>query len=383
MRIAYCTNVRLPSERAHGHQVARVCDALAGMGHEVVILAPYRRNPITSDFWSFHGADRRVRLTHIGYVDPIDHPLLPKIAQLPILNGQLRMTLPHAVRAGRFDLLYTRSPALLGSLLTCGHPTILELHALPQWNRQRFVRQCNRCTLVVCLTSAMRDELAAWGVDARRIVVEPDAVDLAAFTQTPHAPSPELEKVAIESGTPVIGYAGQLESMGLSKGIPELLDALELLRRKGAKFHTLIAGPQPKNDALTARLTFAAHCTYLGFLPHDRIPALLAMCSILVYPAPKSDHSFYVRDTSPLKIFEYMAAGKPIVTADLPPIRDVLDESMASFCKPGDPDDLARAIGDVLRHPDEARARAEKARKAVERYTWGKRMARILAALPQ
>ena len=56
MRIAYCTNVRLPSERAHGHQVAQVCDALAHLGHDVTIFAPYRDNEVTEDYWMYYGA---------------------------------------------------------------------------------------------------------------------------------------------------------------------------------------------------------------------------------------------------------------------------------------------------------------------------------------
>ncbi len=86
MRIAYCTNVRLPSERAHGHQVAQVCDALAALGHDVTVVAPFRRNTIHADYWSYYGADRRVNLAHLGSFDPIDHSVIPKVLQLPLLG---------------------------------------------------------------------------------------------------------------------------------------------------------------------------------------------------------------------------------------------------------------------------------------------------------
>jgi glycosyltransferase involved in cell wall biosynthesis len=374
MRITYCANVRLPNERAHGHQVARVCDALAKLGHDVTIFAPLRRNPIREDFHAFHGADRQVRIAYLGTFDPIDRAWLPKAVQLPLLNAQLRSGLRRELSPGRFDLAYTRTPALLGTLLDSGTPTVLELHTVPRHGREAFAAQCNRCALVACLTSPMREEVVALGVDEARVAVEPDAADLEAFVAAQPRPA--------DHALPIVGYAGQLESMGLSKGIPELLDALTLLNRTEKRCRGMIAGPEPKDPQLLSRLKQHPHVTYLGFLPSYDVPALLAACDVLAYPAPASDHPFYVRDTSPLKIFEYMAAGKPIVTADLPPIRDVLDESTAFFCRPGDPADLARAIDEALEHPADARVRAQRARARVrDTYTWGKRMERILARI--
>lgn len=364
MRIAYCTNVRLPSERAHGHQVARVCDTLAKLGNDVTIFAPFRKNTVKQDYWQFHKANRRVKLEHLGTFDPIDKWWIPKFLQLPILNLLFKGALVQKLQP--FDLLYTRTPALLPALLNAKKKVILELHTLPNRNRGAYVSFCNQCTLIVCLTTPMKNELESWGVTAHTIV-ESDATD-------------NIHHSTARPKEGRIGYAGQLQSMGLSKGIPELLGAFKILHAAGRSVELAIAGPQTHDQDLMRRLQ-APGIHYAGFLPHEKIAEFYSSCSVLVYPAPKSDHPFYNRDTSPLKLFEYMAAGKPIVTADLPPIRDVLDESTAFFCNPGDPADLARAIADVLDHPEEARKRAEAARKKVEHYTWEKRMQRILSAI--
>lgn len=367
IRIAYCTNVRLPSERAHGHQVARVCDALAKLGHEVTIFAPFRKNTIAQDYWEFHKADRQVRIEHLGAFDPIDHPWIPKVLQLPILNLLFKGALVQ--KLGGFDLLYTRTPAILPALLHAQKKVILELHTLPNRGRAAFISFCNRCTLIVCLTTPMKNELQGWGVTAP-MIVESDATELAHHADQHDAHQKEGR----------IGYAGQLQSMGLSKGIPELLGAFHALQAAGRNVHLVVAGPKATQPELMNNLQ-GPGIQYAGFLSHDQVPHFLAECSILVYPAPKSDHPFYNRDTSPLKLFEYMAAGRPIVTADLPPIRDVLDESTAFFCKPGDPEDLARAIAEAMDHPEEAQKRAEAAHKKVQHYTWDKRMQRILNAV--
>lgn len=369
IRIAYCTNVRLPSERAHGHQVARVCDALAKQGHEVTIFAPFRKNPIKQDYWTFHKADRKVQLKHLGTFDPIDRSWIPKILQLPILNFLLKRLL--ASRLQEFDLLYTRTSALLPTLIKTKKKIILELHTLPNRGRSAFVSSCDQCTLVVCLTTPMKRALESWGV-ATPIVVEADGIDLQMF---------DSHQGFVQERYSV-GYAGQRESMGLSKGIPELLDAFKIVHAARSSSRCVIAGPRSKNEALEASIQNGAKEGSIidaGFLHWSLIPTFLRACDILVYPAPNSDHPFYNRDTSPLKIFEYMAANRPIVTADLPPIRDVLDESTAFFCKPGDAEDLARVIAYVMDHPEDAKKRAEAAHKRVQHYTWDKRVQRILS----
>ena len=76
-----------------------------------------------------------------------------------------------------------------------------------------------------------------------------------------------------------------------------------------------------------------------------------------------------------------MAAKKPIVAADLPPLRDILSEETAYLCIPGDPQSLADAILQVFGHPEEAQKKAEKAWVKVQEHTWKKRMTRILQAL--
>lgn len=379
MRIAYCTNVRLPSERAHGHQVARVCDALVNLGHDVHIFAPYRRNPIKNDYWSFHNADRRVRLTYLKNFDPINWPL-PKFFQLLLLNAQLQWLLYKKFLLEKLDLLYTRTPALVSTLLRTNIPVVLELHSLPRRHQARFVRRCNRCALVVCLTTPMQKELVSWGLAPEKVIVEPDAVDLEKFAEAPRSVSPVVFNAPRD--THIVGYAGQLSSMGISKGISELLDALALLKERGHRVFALIAGPQASDGTLMHRLKHEEGARYCGFLPHEHIPHLLGACGILVYPAPASSHPFFQRDTSPLKIFEYMSARKPIVAADLPPLRDILNEESAFLCKPGDPASLAGAIERALKNPDEAKAKVEKAWQVVQEHTWEKRMQRIMENTP-
>ena len=383
VKIAYCTNVRLPSERAHGHQIAQVCNALADLGHQTEIFAPKRFNTIKEDFQTYYDANKTIQIQYLKGFDHVQFPFLIGPLGLWVDNFLLRRGLKKQFKNEQFDILYTRTSALLLTLLQSKIPVILELHKIPRRNQKSFIRQCNQCVIVVCLTSLMRDELVRLGVDESRVIVEGDAVDSTSFTRINDG-EVYRKKHNIQNNVPVIGYAGQLESMGLSKGVEVLVEACEILIRDQVDFHLVIAGgPDITRDELIDSLTPEAkeRIHFLGILSHQQIPSVLTACDVLVYPAPKSSNSFYQRDTSPLKLFEYMAAGKPIVCADLPPLHDIASEENVFFFAPGDAQDCAKKIAYIFTNPEEAMQKVIVASESIKDRTWNNRLDRILNAV--
>ena len=89
------------------------------------------------------------------------------------------------------------------------------------------------------------------------------------------------------------------------------------------------------------------------------------------------------RDTSPMKLFEYMASGVPVVASDVPSLREVLNKRNSFLAPPNDPKALAEEVRGILSNPDEAEARASAARIDVEAYTWDKRAEDMLNFLKQ
>lgn len=358
--------------------------ALRELGHEVEIFAPYRENSIDESFAAYYGLTDNVHLHHLGTIDGIAAWWAPGVLGLKLTTFLFGRILENILkkRAKEFDVIYTRTPELLPVLSRIDVPKILELHRIPRLGKWRFLSLVRSCSLIVTLTSPMRQALIDLGVSDIPVIAEGDAVDLHDFEAVPE-PKATRDSLRVPEGVPLIVYAGQLESMGLSKGIPELLDALEILCKRGLDFRAVIAGGS-ENIAEHFRETLPQSLrplvTLPGHISHLKIPTLLTAADVLVYPAPKSDHVFYRRDTSPLKLFEYMAAGRPTVTADLPPIHDALDETMTRFFPAGDSEALAERIRLTLEEPEESAKRARLARMHVEHFTWEKRMGRILAA---
>jgi glycosyltransferase involved in cell wall biosynthesis len=384
VRIAYIAHSRFPTEKANGAQIAQVCSALAALGHDVTLVTPTVRTGISGDPFAYYGVPPSFRIVRLPTFDALASPFVPEAAAFALGMFSYTRGLRSFLSSASFDLLYARSPVVLPALLRTPVPVVLELHAFPRWGVRRFVRRCNRCRTVVCLTSLQRDALIHRGVEVQRIVVEPDGVDLRRYAALPSPPAAK-ERWQLPSDRPVLGYVGSLVTRDiLEKGVGEFLGALVDLHRRGREaFGWIVGGPDAwrrRYEAQARALGIPSHSVrFQGAIPFPDVPSAIAACDVCVYPAPASSHPYFQRDTSPLKLFEYLAAGRPIVSADLPPVRDIVDEETAAFCRPGDPVSLADTIGAVLDHPEEAAARAVRGKERVKKYAWEERMRRILS----
>lgn len=375
MKIVYATNVRIPSERAHGRQIAHVCRALWQLKHDLEVVAPYRENVVEQDFWTYEHLSKDIKLTYVGITDYIKKRW-PGAIKLWAMNRMLRQALPPIIADREPDVVYTRSPALLPALLKTNVPVILELHQLPRFARRLFVEECNACARVACLTSPMRDQLLKWGVKKERLMVEGDAVDLDRFENLP-SQAKARSKWNLKTDRPVVGYVGRLTTLGQEKGVKTVLEAVA---KDKTFFAFVVGGPEDdkkRYEAMAKKLGLTEDdVLFTGEIQAADVPASLCACDVLAMPFPDMPH--YRTHMSPLKMFEYMAANRPLVTSDLPTVRDVLSEETAVFCAPGSTDSFVKALLWIVGHSDQAKERAAAAAALVRHHTWPERMARIL-----
>jgi glycosyltransferase involved in cell wall biosynthesis len=124
------------------------------------------------------------------------------------------------------------------------------------------------------------------------------------------------------------------------------------------------------------RLSIADRVTFTGLVEPGRVADLLRSAAILVLPNPESAISD--RFTSPLKLFEYMAAGGAIVASDLPSIREVLrDQTNALLVRAGDAGAIAEAIRRLVADPQLAARLRAGAAEASRQYSWERRAERL------
>jgi glycosyltransferase involved in cell wall biosynthesis len=356
VKITYLSTARIPDDWAHVLQIMKMCAAFAKAGHAVELLVPHRARTRHEDPYVHANVKPVFTITRLPCID-----LFPG-TQSGILYWLRMFSFFFFARLYllfvQHDLVYTRELAFasLRDAVFEVHTVTLRMHAF-------------RARHIVAITEGIKKDLVQKGFVAESIVVAPDAVDLDEFVH-PESKEVARARLGISLDAKVALYVGMLGASW--KGIETLCEAAKLLAPDVA---VVVIGGEPfELERLRPRYP---KVLFLGFHPYRELPDNLAVADALVLPNSAKE-VISAKYTSPLKLFAYMAAGKPIVASDLPSLREVLNESNAFLVAPDDSQALAEGIRYALEHPGEAAARAKRARNDVTAYTWEKRAARIL-----
>jgi len=390
MRILYFADIRFPLERANGIQTMETCYALAERGHDVrLVVKPDTHSPPRDPF-VFYGLpplpkQANASLTIERANAPAGAGLLPRI-------GYLSFVLGRAFGKDRADVILTRDLGVASALLrvpqTMRAPIVYESHgyapevaaALPELvatatppSQRKLTRLAAREADVwrraegyVTITAALAEDLTRRFGTRPALATIPDGMR----TRGRVTPAPSNN---------VVGYAGHLYSW---KGVDTLLRAVAQLPGVRA---LVVGGHEEEPDlgrlrTLASELDIVERVTFTGHVQPNEVAAHLADAAVLALPNPASAIS--TRFTSPLKLFEYMAAGRAIVASDLPAIREILrNNETALLVEPGSAAALADGIRRLLDDRALAARLAQAALDAAPAYSWGRRAERLEALL--
>lgn len=345
----------------------KMCECFAAHGAKVELIVPNRHfSPgiITEkDPFVYYGVKCNFSLRKLWATDLAGTFERSRLAfaldQLTFLFSVWRMRF-------RKDILYTRDYQI--ALCARSKNIILEIHSIPE-RTFLFLKAVARTRRVVVISQGLKQSLIALGTLAEKIVVAPDAVDLSEFYV---APSRDIWKAHnVDPQKKIVLYTGHFYGW---KGAETLAEAAPALP---SNIEVVLMGGVDQDLATFKRKYADPHVHLVGFQPREQISGFLMSADVLVLPnsAQPKISSHY---TSPLKLFQYMAAGVPIIASDLPSIREILTDEMTFWFTPDDEHSLARQIEYVLSHPDEARQKATLAREEVKKYTWEARARTIL-----
>ncbi len=370
MKILYIAPIRLPTEKAHGIQIMETCAGLFRAGAEIELLVSDRATPIKEDVFHFYNIKDRFQITRLHAPDTVSYGRVGYLFYVIIFG--IRSAL-YALRAGA-DVVYTRDPV---TFLICSiagvRPLAWEVHTAHPGVPRAIIK---RSLGVVPITKG----LALWyelrGVSTDYLHVAPDAVDLQAFSKVDRetARADLRSTLAIPANGKIALYVG---SFGLYawKGVDVALEAAE----SAPEVTWLFVGGTSEECETLSRGAYPNVRTLMRVQRKD-IPSLLSAADVLLLPNKSGDPASE-RDTSPMKLFEYMGSGVPIVASDISSIREILDEQMAFLTNPNDPKALALSVRQRFERRDESLRRAERARKAVESYTWDVRAKNLITFL--
>ncbi|MEX2162093.1 MAG: glycosyltransferase family 4 protein [Anaerolineales bacterium] len=372
MKIALVAPGPIPANTANSIQVMKMAQAVAGLGHTLRVFVPGEDPRLA---W-------RALAAHYGLSGEFEIEWLPSHAWERGYGFTWR-----AVRAaGEWgaDAIYTRLPQAAAIAGQRGQPTIFELHDMPSgtmgpWLLRLFLRSQGARKLVVN-TKYLQEKIAARypiPKQAEFIVLASNGVDLQRYAELP---SPAAARKELGLGKMfTAGYTGHLYK---GRGISFIID---LARRLPKILFLLVGGRDADVAARRHQAEGLLNVRFVGFVPNSDLPRYQAACDVLLMPYGRqvagSSGSDIAAYTNPLKMFEYLAAGRPILTSDLPILREVLNEENAIILPDQDLESWVSALAGLQGSQTQRDALSAAARKTSAEYSWEKRAQRVFHGL--
>jgi len=376
MRIAVIAPTQIPARRANTIQVMKMTQAIAQLGHQVRLAVPGGEAVPWERLAHQYGLHRHFPVEWL--------PVRPRWRRYDYGWRTIRWA-----RQWGAELLYTRLPQAAALASMASVPVVYEIHDWPQGSLgpllfRLFLRGRGARGLVVITEALLRDLRASFSIPEGRlhVIVAPDGVDLERYAELPAtaAAREELRRLAgLTLGEKwfIAGYSGHFYA---GRGVELLFE----LATRLPDIHFLLMGGEQSDlirlqKSVDARRLRNVHLT--GFVPNAELPGYQAACDVLLMPYQRQvaassggDIAAYL---SPMKLFEYLACGRPIISSDLPVLREVLSPDNAILIPGNKPESWAQVLRDIQTSPQKYREIASRARQDAQGYTWEARARKI------
>jgi glycosyltransferase involved in cell wall biosynthesis len=371
--------------------VAELTHALGAAGAEVRLIAARTSNGNGGPGHTIDlGAERAIRRMRQVLTAANGHsrPATATEVYGLLLNHGLGKALDRLHRQWRIDAIYERyslwSFAAASFAHAAGIPYLLEVNAPLRVEQRRYRTLENPVAAagleaylfqladyVILPAAELRPYVAQHGGRRGRIRVVPNAADPTRYVSATSRTSPQDEFV--------IGFLGTLKPW---HGLEDLIRVFRHLRRRFAGYKLLIAGDGPLRRVLERSLRrhgLMRYATFTGQLEHAQVPACLARMHVGTAPYPPLAGFYF----SPLKVYEYMAAGLPVVASDIGQIGAVLKHGRTALLhRPGRVREMVEAIEALRLSPSLAGRLGSNGRKLLlRRFTWERNAAHVLGLI--
>ncbi len=364
-KIVYIANIRLPTEKAHGIQIMKTCEALARETCDITLVVPCRSNHLKEDPFLYYKIDRVFHVKKLFSLDLVFLGRIGFLIQSMTFAFAISISILKNIINKQDVVYYSRDEMQLLIPIILNQKTVWEAHMGQNNFLVKFV--VAKCTKIVTISKGLKDLYGS----GNKILVAPDGVDTAQFV----IDKDKLflrENLGLPMDKKIVLYTGHLYDW---KGTQTLVESADFLENN---MLVVFVGGTDK-DLVTFKSSFSSksNLLILGRKPHDQIPLYLKSADVLVIPnSGKLDISRLY--TSPMKMFEYMASGTPIVASDLPSIREILNENNAVFFTPDNPVSLSQSINSLLQDKGLMERISLQSSRDIMKFSWQERARKIL-----
>jgi glycosyltransferase involved in cell wall biosynthesis len=376
MKIACISASRVPSTTANSIQVMKACQAISQLGHEVHLFLPKHKHQLDfGDLPSFYGLNTRFN------IEWLDSP--PRFHRYDFAFNSVRMA-----KRLKADLTYVWFLQAGVFSLLARLPVIIELHGPPEGSFgpmlfrlfQKLPGKKRLLAITYALAGLLQENFTLDVDDRRLIQISPNGVDLERYKELPEPSSARTQLGLTPNLT--VGYTGHLYP---GRGMSLLTELASCYPR----INFLWVGGNDQEINLWRRQLAEkniGNVTLTGFIRNEHLPTYQAAADILLMPYERvisgssgGNSSSYA---SPMKMFEYMASRRAIISSDLPVIREVLNPTNAVLCPAEDIEAWCQALGDLILDEARRRALADQAWSDIQKYTWLERATKALEDFP-
>ncbi len=377
MRILHVLDHGLPLHSGYAFRTRAIIKAQIARGWTVACLTSARQGPTEAAREEIDG------ITFFRTVPP--EPARSPFREMREI-GALRARLEEVITEWQPDHLHAHSPVLtaLASLPLAkrhGLPLLYEIRAF--WEdaavgngtgtegslRYRLIRRletraARQADAVAVICDGLRQDLIKRGIDANKIIVSPNGVDLHLFGNPP-PPDPAFARSLGLEGADVVGFIGSFYDY---EGLDDLVGAMPLLIEQRPNAQLLLVGGGPVESALKRQardLGLSDRIRFVGRVPHEEVEKYYALIDLLAYPRKAMRLTDLV---TPLKPLEAMAQRKLVVASDVGGHRELIEDGVTgTLFKAGDRQGLADALAGLFAKREEWDGRRDVARRFVER----------------
>ncbi len=363
---------RFPSERAAALFAAKSAEAF-GSFMDVTLLVPRRLGRSKRSAFDYFDLKKNFKVVFLPTIDIFWLPLLSR------LGFHISQTVFSLVclaylkfHASKEDIIYSNENLPLLILVRSFPNCFYEMHDFPGEQSYPFYRRLFKKVRWILIHNKWKagKALEVLSVDREKILIEPNAVELEKF-DIKMTKSEARSILGLSEGKKTIVYTGHLYGW---KGADTLAEAALSF---AADFMFYFVGGTETEVKDFRRRYHKPNISFVGHQPHAQIPLWQKAADVLVIPnTAKEDISKYY--TSPMKLFEYMASGTPIVASQIPSIEEIVTKDDVRFFAPDDPASLANAIRETAGETDMSISKTKNALKRVGSHTWTQRAERII-----